>query len=492
MVELKDITLICIDCRDYALAALAIKRSLKHIKSERTVFLTDKNIELPNCETIIINRIKSRREYSQFVIKELYKYFDTQYCLIIQSDGYVLDAEQWDEKYKDYDYIGASWVYDEDRSVGNGGFSLRTKKLQKILGEDNFIEVMHPEDQSICIIYKFYLEEKYGIKFAPVILADKFSFELKQPTHPTFGFHGNHHQPYKKTIVFKRDGAQGDVLALEPLLEYFHKKDYTVGLDTPIHFWQMFAAHYFPVLHKSQIHPDKAIEEINLNMAYEINPTQLHLQSYYEMCGVKDGIIRNPKLRLNIPITPQTKIFNKYVVIHIDKREQEYRNIHGINWDEITDDLKLKGFDVIQIGLNEHDKVKGAIEMNTQTTPFMMWVIAGADLFIGVDSGPSHIASAFDVPSIIFFGSVNPDVIHPVHDDKKVFIHNHNGVGVCKSPFCWGSEISTTGVKCYLNVDIPPCSVFSNTQLIDAINQLLNDNNREHNTSNRESLQVAI
>ena len=186
MIKLDNVSLICIDCYSYGKAVSAIQKSLQQIQFEKVLFLTDIKIDLEGIEAVQIPSIRSKREYSEFVIKKLANYIPTDYFCLIQADGYIIDGNQWDDRYFDYDYIGAPWLYDNDRQVGNGGSSFRTKRLHEILANDETISVLHPEDQSICIVYKFYLEERYGIKFAPVELAEKYSYELRQPNQPTF------------------------------------------------------------------------------------------------------------------------------------------------------------------------------------------------------------------------------------------------------------------------------------------------------------------
>ena len=66
----------------------------------------------------------------------LKKYIDTDFCLIIQGDGFVIHPENWTDEFLKYDYIGAPWrnlAHYSFIRVGNGGFSLRSKKLLKIL-----------------------------------------------------------------------------------------------------------------------------------------------------------------------------------------------------------------------------------------------------------------------------------------------------------------------------------------------------------------------
>ena len=45
--------------------------------------------------------------------------------------------------------------------------------------------------------------------------------------------------------------------------------------------------------------------------------------------------------------------------------------------------------------------------------PDLMSLLAGAQLFVGNDSGPAHIAAAFEVPCVTIFGSSNSKIWHP-------------------------------------------------------------------------------
>lgn len=87
------------------------------------------------------------------MIKELNKYIETSYVLIIQYDGFILNPDAWTDEFLEYDYIGAPWWYTDDCNVGNGGFSLRSKKLLEILANDDSILETHPEDHHICRTY---------------------------------------------------------------------------------------------------------------------------------------------------------------------------------------------------------------------------------------------------------------------------------------------------------------------------------------------------
>lgn len=473
MKKLDRITLVAIDTFFYGEAISSLRKSLNKVQPAKTLFLTDIKAYNPNLpfEIIKIEKLDGKKGYSKFCIKELDKYFDTDFVLVTQHDSWVLDDNAWDDRFYDYDYIGASWIESDGYNVGNGGFSLRSKKLQHILATDGFIQSNHSaEDVTICRIYRPYLEEKYGIKFAPEEIADKFSYELREPVQSTFGFHSNFHKPYRETVVVKRTGALGDIVAMEPLLEYYHNKGCKVVIDVPLHLAMIYSQHRFPVYHISQI-TDKRVPLtiVDLDGSYEANPKQLHLKSYYETAGITDGEIKNPQLHFQID--DQNRLFkDKYVVVHNDIREQTGRNIYGVNWEYVVGVLKDRGFTVIQVGMSRHETIPGAIEMRTVTLNMLLYLVAGAELFIGIDSGISNIAVGKNIPSIIFAGAVDPEYIYP--DLSNVTIVSHGKV--CDTPRCWHDVVGgTTGKECYIDAVKPPCTQFGTQMVIDAINKML-------------------
>ncbi len=466
MKKLDRITLVAVDCKNVGAAILSLRKSMDRCKFDSVKLLTDVELTLRDIEVVKIPSIKSTEEYSIFIFKELYKYIETEYVLITQHDSWILDENAWDDDFYNYDAVGANWLYTDGRNNPQGGFTLRTKRLCEILATDPMIQVCHPEDSALGRLYRHYLETTHNIKFPSEEVCDSFSFELKEPQKPTFGFHSFFHPPFKPTVVIKRTAAMGDVISVEPVLEHFYRNGYRVVLDTLLEFEQLFHQHYFPIeffrnFDKSRI----PYRLINLDMSYESKPQQLHLKTYYEFAGVEDGVIRNPKLNLFHNTRTDIKLFERYCILHIDNREQPHRNIYGVNWEVVVFKLQSLGYTVLQVGKDRTCDIKGAIRINTPSTQFLMWVVASSDLFIGIDSGISHIASGFNIPSIIFFGSVNPEHIHP--DLKnKIIIRNK---GVCDTPHCWSNVIGTTGQDCYVEKHKPPCVQFKTEQIIDAI-----------------------
>ena len=475
--KLDNVTLICIDCVNYGEALTAIRKSMYQVDFAKVKFLTDIKAYNPNFpfEIVKIPKISSKQEYSKFIIKELDKYFDTDYVMVIQHDGYVLDGSKWDDSFLDADYIGSPWLEAGDDAVGNGGVSIRSKKLQNALATDDFIQYTDPEDNCICKYYKPYLQEKYGITYAKEDVAEHFGYELREPIYPTFAFHGNFHQPFRPPVIVKRDGALGDIIAAEPLLEHLHNTGHNVIIDMPIHLCMFYALHFYSIKHISQVDGrilDKA-RVIDLNGSYENDPIrQNHLKSYYKTAGITDGELKNP--RLKFPINEYNRLFKKYCVLHVSKRDQEQRNIHGIDWDAMVAFIKSKGYDVIQLGITENEEIEGALQMTTQTTQLMLYVVAGASFMIGIDSSVANMAAGANIPAIVFFGSVNPQHIYP-DTSNMLLIHRHDEK-VCDKPFCWAEKIgSVTGTDCYIDNDKPPCTQYNHSVVMGKIKTFMEE-----------------
>lgn len=192
-IQLKNITIICIDGVNPHIGLKALKYSIKHIDFAKNILLSHiKPDNIP--DNIIFEQIPqlTHDTYSKFMLHELYKYVDTDYCLTIHDDGFVINPHLWDDTFLEYDYIGAPWKdHGQINRVGNGGFSLRSKNLVNLC---RYMDSQGHEDGTICLRYKRALEQ-HGCKFAPVEVAMKFSLESKIPEcdfnlNNCFGFHG--------------------------------------------------------------------------------------------------------------------------------------------------------------------------------------------------------------------------------------------------------------------------------------------------------------
>lgn len=194
MLNLPQVTLCCVDTRLPDLALGAIRKCMADIQFGNVLLFTRSEhglIDVPREIKIIeLDVIRSVEDYSRFMLKGLGPYLNTSHMLIVQWDGYVMDSAMWRDDFLSVDYIGAVWPqYKDTQRVGNGGFSLRSRKLLDALSSADIIP-SHPEDVCIARTYRLQLEQRWGIRFADEALAHQFAFERERSTPSSFGFHG--------------------------------------------------------------------------------------------------------------------------------------------------------------------------------------------------------------------------------------------------------------------------------------------------------------
>lgn len=188
----KTISLIIVDNLQHDLARFSIEQTIKNVECKEIIIFSDKNF-YPCTKFVPIKKNITVYDYSDIILNHLWLFLETDFALITQFDGMAVDKTKWSDDFLNYDYIGAPWQHEYNGNrVGNGGFSLRSKKLIEAL-RDTKIQLggasKNLEDSAICAEFKTYLEEKYNIQYAPLELAEKFAHELSD-RNDTLGFHG--------------------------------------------------------------------------------------------------------------------------------------------------------------------------------------------------------------------------------------------------------------------------------------------------------------
>lgn len=205
MLNLPDVSLACLDTRHPELAVFAMQHCLDQAHFGEAVLLTVADYASPDPRIRVqpVACLRSVADYSAFIVKSLGAHVRGSHVLVMQWDSFILDPRAWDPAFLEFDYLGAPWPH-RSAPVGNGGFSLRSRRLLDAL-HDPDIRNLQPEDYCICELYRERLEGTHGIRFAPLELARRFSFELEVPSGPTFGFHG--------LFNFHRAMSEPDLLA---------------------------------------------------------------------------------------------------------------------------------------------------------------------------------------------------------------------------------------------------------------------------------------
>jgi Protein of unknown function (DUF5672) len=193
--DLPTVTLACVDSINHVAALAALRASMSQCRFSRVIWVTNNlpaDLDVRDIDIIRCPHLNAEAAYSNYMFRELLPHVRTPQVLVQQWDGFVADNTAWNDQFLNYDYIGAPWQKSPDRSdahrVGNGGFSLRSRRLLEALA-DPTLQPCHPEDVAIGVSYRPWLEQTKGITFAPLEVAELFSYEGTVPK-PTFGFHG--------------------------------------------------------------------------------------------------------------------------------------------------------------------------------------------------------------------------------------------------------------------------------------------------------------
>jgi len=196
-IDLTDVTVCAVDSANVRPAAMALNRSAARCRFADSVLFSHEPAS-GSFRTIRTDKIESTTAYSHFVFKRLPMVIETPFVLVVQWDGFVIDQSAWNPSFRNFDYIGARWPFVTDgMTVGNGGFSLLSRKFMSAMMEPRFpIRDGENSDWLICRKYRSQLETEFDIRFAPEAIADRFSYEtltareFTAPRPPTFGFHG--------------------------------------------------------------------------------------------------------------------------------------------------------------------------------------------------------------------------------------------------------------------------------------------------------------
>jgi hypothetical protein len=189
--SLPSITLIAVTSVNVAATISALCASMRQVEFGAVKLLTDKgNDPQGGIERIRIPPLRSAAAYSHFMLHDLLDHVSTDFALVVQWDGFVTHPAMWEHDFLSWDYVGAPWPQFRDgHDVGNGGFSLRSRKLLEACRDPDF-EPSHPEDVAIGRGNRRLLEERHGIRFADAPSARRFSKERDRSPLPSFGFHG--------------------------------------------------------------------------------------------------------------------------------------------------------------------------------------------------------------------------------------------------------------------------------------------------------------
>jgi hypothetical protein len=193
MINKKSISIICLST-DKPIRSLEILNHCKNIFPyfDKCILFANENHTINDIEIKKVN-VPSYQEYNRFIVEDLNNYIFTDFTLIVQEDGYIINPELWNENFLKYDYIGAMWP--NENICGNGGFCLRSKKFLELSSKLKYSQCspfydITPEDWFLCSKNRKYFLDN-NIKFGESNICDLFSKENNNAhlSKETFGFH---------------------------------------------------------------------------------------------------------------------------------------------------------------------------------------------------------------------------------------------------------------------------------------------------------------
>lgn len=230
MKYLNNVCLITIDGRDTNVNFNKLNNIIdfcnQDLKFKYSIHLTnslESNFEIKKVKNTDIQLLKIPKlhyfQYNIFCIEYLYSFIrgiPCDYFLLIQDDGFIINPEKWTDDFLNFDYIGAPWInnpdeqsfgwvekYGKKAAVGNGGFSLRSKKLIEYCSQIKYNTTANEDVLISAILHDYFCG--LGIKYADIKTAAKFSLETKTNEYNSlnycFGFHGKHNLNEVKKIL---------------------------------------------------------------------------------------------------------------------------------------------------------------------------------------------------------------------------------------------------------------------------------------------------
>lgn len=186
--HLPNVTLVAIDTAYHSLVEKSIIATLDKVSFGDVKVFSDRQLAVPGLKTLPCN-IRTADDAAAFSWYGIAPYVTTSHVLTVQWDGWVTRPDLWCDDFLRYDWIGAVWPWHADRRVGNGGFSLRSRRLISIMASNSdLFPFRQPEDEVICRHYRPLLERDFGLRWANEETACRFAHEHSRGE--AFGFHG--------------------------------------------------------------------------------------------------------------------------------------------------------------------------------------------------------------------------------------------------------------------------------------------------------------
>jgi ADP-heptose:LPS heptosyltransferase len=243
-------------------------------------------------------------------------------------------------------------------------------------------------------------------------------------------------------ILVRRHAALGDVIMSTGVVREL-KYRYNCDIDVATEFPNVFDNNpNVRAIYHTNAMPDIANYDlyINLDDAYERNPLNHYVDSYFYRAFGTSAMVKNPEL---FPTEFDKDILNsfyqdneidKYIVVHIRQWYWELKNMSWDTWYTVFEqlftertDFKILCVGTIQDGYVDHPLfVDARDKFSIQQQKLLM---DNAACFVGIDSGPYHIASCATTNFVSLHTHLLPDRIIPQNKLVTPILSNVDCVG---------------------------------------------------------------
>ena len=151
MINLPNVTIIAVSSIEIERTIRALQYSCRGINFGEVKFVTHEDVNPDGITIHKVPRINSSDEFSKITIYDLPKYVNTEYCILVQYDGFIVHPEQWTDEFLNYDWIGPLWT------IGHNYFD-KNELLSEIKSkQDNFFLIFRNANFKKYQINKFKL-----------------------------------------------------------------------------------------------------------------------------------------------------------------------------------------------------------------------------------------------------------------------------------------------------------------------------------------------
>lgn len=202
MLALPNVTLVAVGTMLHELLRITISDCVARVSFGDLVIYSDRAdlINVPGARQIAAPCGTDKKDVMEFYYGEAAQAITTSHALMIEWDAGIRDVGMWRDEFLQYDYIGAPWPLeylevwggDPECNVGNGGFTLLSKKLSDLIYTHRAALPVSSDVHPSRDHRRAYEQLDSSIRWAPRSVAADFAFEHGTPGErdcPSFGYH---------------------------------------------------------------------------------------------------------------------------------------------------------------------------------------------------------------------------------------------------------------------------------------------------------------